>query len=450
VHGFSGTLDRLHLGDLLEWLSLTHASGRLGLSAGSVNRSFEIRRGKVTFASSSRAAERLASWLLRKEILPRRTLLLALAVSQSRGELLSNVLRRDAGVSRDALIEAGRGLATALAARILREERVEFVFDPGTLVAAEDAIDLDLECSNLIMQAALRVDTIPPGDTRPVEPQTTLDDVTLERVFWRIMADLDGELVEAGSFADAHAGFLAVGDVLGRWVSQGPPLLPLGPVDVERVEARLARGEAVTIEDSPTLIWDLLSLVNGLDAPGFSRGASARDAWLMAGDDAPTLVRLVLDNSNWRRGRRDETDRVLHRSAVLRGAAARRLAGVVGLSEDVAATVGALPVVLLELVATALGTTPLANAAMQRCALHHLVPLVGQAAAVAAGLPEVLTAALTFQPADSPAVLLSALVAQVAGGLHGFNPPPVPAATLAKAGVGVTLAAARAAIDADA
>ena len=442
----SGTLDRLHLGDLLEWLQLTRATGRLLLSAGSVTRSLEVSKGKVAFASSSRASERLASWLLRKGLVPRRALVRALAISQTRGELFTVVVEREAGVTHETLFEAGRALATALAARLLREDKVLFSFDAGFPVEDRLHIDLDLECRNLMMQAAYRADTLPPADTSHESPHTTLDPDTLERLFWRITADLEGEAVDAAALVEAHRTFLAVGALLHRWVTQGPPLLPLGPGDVERVQRRLAAGEAVALEDSATLGWDMLSLVNGLDAPGFTRATSASDAWLMAGDDGPELVRLIVENSRWRRERHGESDDALHRAALARGAAGRRLASVVGLREETAATAAALPVVLLELVATALASAPLASPAMQRCALHHLLPLVGQAAGQAAGLPDVLLAAVASSPADHVAMRLARLVDLAAGEL-GQLPPSGDADAGVDAAAAAAVAEARAAVE---
>ncbi|MFH1176269.1 MAG: DUF4388 domain-containing protein [Acidobacteriota bacterium] len=414
MYGLSGSLERLHLGDLLEWLHLTRATGRLLLSAGAATRSFDIVRGKVAFASSSRAAERLASWLLRKGLAPRRALLRALAISQTRGEAFTQVAEREAGVPHQTLLEAGRSLATALVSRVLREELVAFHFDPSWPVTDRIHVDLKLECSKLMMQAAYTVDTRPPQESAAAVVGARLDPETIESMFWRIADDLDDELVDAGSFAAAHRTLMAVGELLNRWVTQGPPLLPLGPSDVTQVAARLATGQSVLLEDSPTLAWDMLSLVNGLDAPGLSRASSAVEAWAMAGDDAALLVRLLLENSRWRRERRGESDDTLRRVCAARVRAARVLHRVAGVGEDTAATAAALPVVMLELVATALTATPLASAAMQRTALRHLLPLVGRAAGIAAGLPDVLLAALTGAPADHPGAILAGLVAVAA------------------------------------
>jgi hypothetical protein len=413
----SGTLDRLYLGDLLEWLHLTHATGRLLLTAGDVTREFDLYCGKVAFASSSHASERLGSWLLYRAVAPREVLLRALVLSQTRGELFTVVLERQAGITHEILVDAGRALATALVSRVLHEDQVYFTFDPTRPVADRKHVDLEMDCRNLIMQAAYRADTHPPGERRTAVPNATLDPKTLEALFWHIVGELQGELVDPVALADAHRTFLAVGDLLNRWVVQGSPLLPIGPDDAERVERRLKVGKPVRLEDSPTLVWNLLSLVNGLSAPGVASAAGADEAWQLAGSDAAAWIRLILENPRWRRESRSDTDAAIRRATLSRIAAARKLASVVGLSDDVATTSGALAMVVLELVATGLGTSAMAGPALQRCAIRHLLPLVGQAAGLAAGLPEVLLAALSLSPARHPGARLSRLVGLAAGEL---------------------------------
>ena len=407
----SGALDRLHLGDLLEWLHLTKATGRLLLSSTSVTRTLDLVRGRVAFASSSRAAERLGSWLLRKGLASRGALMRALAISQTRGEPFTEVAQREAGVPHATMVEAGRSLATALASRIMREERVTFRFDPMWPVTDHLSVDLQLQSSKLMMQAAYTVDTRPPGEPLGGGQSTTLDPDTVEQLFWRIVESLDDDPVEGPEFAAAHRTLLAVGDLLHRWVTQGPPLLPLSEADAAVIERRLETHRPLLLEDSATLAWNMLSLVNGLDAPGLQRASSLTQAWEMAGADAPLLVGLLLNNSRWRRETANGSEATLHRVCRSRTAAARILGAVTGVDVETAATAVALQVVLLELVATALATTPLANAAMQRAALRHILPLVGQTAGVAAGLPEVLLAALAGAPSGHPGAQLAGLVA---------------------------------------
>ena len=407
----SGALDRLHLGDLLEWLHLTKASGRLTLSSASTTRAFDIVRGRVAFASSSRAAERLGSWLLRKGLASRGALLRALAISQTRGEPFTEVAEREAGVAHASMVEAGRSLATALASRIMREDRVSFRFDPAWPVTAHLHVDLQLQCSKLMMQAAYTVDTRPPGEAPRGVKATTLDPETVEALFWSVVEGLDDDPVGGPELADAHRTMLAVGDLLCRWVTQGPPLLPLSEGDAALVERRIAARRTVLLEDSATLAWNMLSLVNGLDAPGLLRASSATQAWEMAGNDASLLVGLLLENPRWRRETANGSEATLRRVCRSRAAAARILGAVVGIEVETAATAVSLQVVLLELVATTLSARPLANGAMQRAALRAVLPLVGQAAGSAAGLPDVLLAALSGAPRGHPGAQLSGLVA---------------------------------------
>ncbi|MGD1146548.1 MAG: DUF4388 domain-containing protein [Thermoanaerobaculaceae bacterium] len=417
----SGTLGRLYLGDLLEWLHLTHATGRLFLTAGDVTREFDLYCGRVAFASSSRASERLGSWLLSRGLASRESLLRALVLSQTNGDLFTVVLEREAGITHETLVDAGRVLATALVSRVLREDQVFFRFDPTQPVAERKHVDLDLDCHNLVMQAAYRADTHPPSDRSATVSCTTLDPNAIELLFWHIVREMDGELVDATALAEAHRTFVAVGDLLSRWVVQGPPLLPVGPDEAERVLRRLKAARPMRVEDSPTLVWNLLCLVNGLDSPGSDCAAGADEAWRLAGDDAAAWIRLILENPRWRREKHTETDGAIRRATLARIAAARKLADAVGLSEDVATTSGALPMVLLELVATGLATSSMAGPALQRCAIRHLLPLVGQAAAMAAGLPEVLLAALSSSPPQHPGARLSRLVGLAAGELIAPN-----------------------------
>jgi hypothetical protein len=411
VLALSGVLDRLHLGDLLEWLHLTRANGRLLLSSGGISRALDFVKGRVTFASSSRASERLGSWLLRKGLASRGALMRALAISQTRGEPFTEVAEREVGIAHAALVEAGRALATALASRVMREDRVSFRFDPSWPVTENMHVDLQLQCSKLMMQAAYTVDTRPPGEVLGAITTTTLDPDTIERVFWEVVESLDDDAIYGPELAGAHRTMLRVGEVLHRWVTQGPPLLPLSETDVLRVERRLGSGRPLLLEDSATLTWNLLSLVNGLDAPGLVRATSLAEAWELTGGDAPMLLSLLLNSSRWRRGAEADSDGQLYRMCRSRAAAARLLGPHLGVEAETAATAVGLQVVLLELIATALAGSPLANAAMQRAALQYVLPLVGQAAGIAAGLPDVLLAALAGAPADHPGAQLAGLVA---------------------------------------
>jgi hypothetical protein len=447
----AGTLERDHLDDLLEWFHLTRATGRLLLTTATATRAFDFVAGRISFASSSHAGERLASWLLTRGVADRDTLLKALAVSQTQGQLLTAVLEGQAGISRRTLVNAGRALATTLASQVMRDAHVVFRFEETTAVTERLNIDLALDSSKLIIEAAFHLDTAE-GETAPGRVvAATLDPGSMEALFWRLAGELEGDLVDAGAFATAHSSLLAVGELLRRWVTEGPPLLPVPTPDGSRLKSRLRAGVPVRLDDSPTLAWDLLALVNSLEAPGIEHAGSAERAWQLAGEQAGELVRLVLASSRWRKKPRGDEHVRLRRAALARAAAGRALAPTFGLDEDIAATAATLPVIVLELVITALASTPLATTAMQHHALRQLLPVVGQAAGVAAGLPPVLLAALTEAPADHPGARLAALAAYAAGAVgidvHVAEPPEDSVLRPLRSQLAAARAAAQAAAD---
>ncbi|MFN3413108.1 MAG: DUF4388 domain-containing protein [Thermoanaerobaculum sp.] len=411
----SGTLDPLHLNDLLEWLHMTRATGRLFLSTGAVTRTFDLASGKVIFASSSRAAERLASWLLRKRVASRQALLKSLAISQIQGEPFTTVVLRDGYLTREDLVSAGTALAVALVSRILKEQQVLFRFDPSYPVRRGEPVNLELACSQLIMEAAVSADSRPPTDHGEEVPVASLEPPSLEALFWEVMAGLSGITVDPNEVAASHQTLLRVGDLLARWVSQGPPLLPLPPREAAVVSEKLDQGQVPKPEEAPTLAWDLLALVNGLDAPGSSRAGSLHEAWMMAAGNAQDLARLLLENSRWRREREEPLDETIRRMAAARAAAARALAPTLGLAEETAATAAVLPLVLLTLVLTAFSPADTTASSLQGALVRRLLPLVGKTAGTASGLPEVLLAALTGEPSSHPGAHVAELATLAAG-----------------------------------
>lgn len=411
----SGTLDPIHLNDLLEWLHMTRATGRLYLSTGAVTRTFDFAGGKVIFASSSRAAERLASWLLRKRVANRHALLKSLAISQIQGQPFTTVVLREGYLTTEELVAAGTALAVALVSRILKEQQVLFRFDPTYPVRTAEPVNLELACSQLVMQAAVSADSRPPTDHGETVPRTSLEPASLEALFWEVMAQSGGNPADPAEVAATHETLLRVGDLLARWVSQGPPLLPLPPGEAAAVRSRLDSGQEPRLEEAPTLAWDFLALVNGLDAPGASRAGSFHEAWLMAAGDAPVLARLLLENSRWRREQDEPLDETVRRLAAARAAAARALASSLGLAEETAATAAVLPLVVLTLVLKAFTPSGLVAAHIQGAVVRRLLPLVGKAAGTASGLPEVLLAALSGEPQEHAGAQVAELAALAAG-----------------------------------
>ena len=110
-----GNLDRLHLGDLLQWLQLGRLNGRLTLLGRQSKRHLDFLDGNIVYVSSSVPQERLASWLANEGLLPVEQLRRLLGLSLLRRTLFTNLLIDRGGFSVDGL----RGSLTRLASRAL-------------------------------------------------------------------------------------------------------------------------------------------------------------------------------------------------------------------------------------------------------------------------------------------------------------------------------------------
>ncbi|HHQ47351.1 MAG TPA: DUF4388 domain-containing protein, partial [Acidobacteria bacterium] len=65
-----GTLEQLHLGDLLQWLKMGGMTGRLTLWGEGRERRIDFMEGRIIFVSSMVPSERLASFMATRGILP--------------------------------------------------------------------------------------------------------------------------------------------------------------------------------------------------------------------------------------------------------------------------------------------------------------------------------------------------------------------------------------------
>ena len=137
-----GTLEQLHLGDLLQWMQMGRLSGRLTLEDRGRERRLDFLEGRVVFVSSQVPEERFATWLAQEGLLPPRRLQQILGSSMLRRMLFTTVLIDEAGVSRKDLRSSLARLAETISTRILVAPRVRFVLDPTYPV--RDLLHLDL------------------------------------------------------------------------------------------------------------------------------------------------------------------------------------------------------------------------------------------------------------------------------------------------------------------
>jgi hypothetical protein len=153
-----GNLDRLHLGDLLQWLQLGRLNGRLTLIGRQSKRHLDFLDGQIVYVSSSVPQERLASWLATEGLLPVSQLRRLLGVSLLRRTLFTNLLVDRGGFSPEGLRRSLTRLAETITSRVLATGEVRFVFDPKYPVASLLGLTLRVEPNTLVLEAARRSD----------------------------------------------------------------------------------------------------------------------------------------------------------------------------------------------------------------------------------------------------------------------------------------------------
>ncbi len=379
-----GRLDRLHLGDLFEWLRLAGARGWLTLAGSGVEARFMLREGRIAFASSSASGERLGAWLARRGLLEPARLYPVLLRSLLGGRRLTALLVEAGLVAPDRLRSELAELTVRLLRRLLVVEGLEFRFEPADPEADGPSVDLDLDLdpSSAVLEAARRTDENGPA-TSPTEPAFPVLDEEAERVFWELVERAYPDTVDLSGPGLAHAHRLvrdAVG-TLGQWLRTSPGLVPMPPVE-------LGAAPPAGPEDlvgRPHLVWNLLVLAWALpDAPraaatlpDLARFAAADEVWLE-----------LRTSERWLRPVRPRLDAAVEALARDLATAAAAAAGPLGADPCGAALAAHLYVVPAALVLYVLATIPIPAEALRRQLLLTLAPRLGRGLARRAALPE--------------------------------------------------------------
>jgi hypothetical protein len=203
-----GNLDRLHLGDLLQWLQMGGLTGRLTLTVEGRQRRLDLLEGRIVFASSTVPDERLASWLAHEGVLPATRLRQCLGYSLLRRTFLTQVLIEDAGLTAEALKLSITRLAEAITTRVLFAPRVEFEFDPGYPIRDFLGLVVDLEPNALLMEAARRTDESRHEAAQREEEILPFTGEAFDKFFWSIIREgvSGGELLDGERFVEPRAG----------------------------------------------------------------------------------------------------------------------------------------------------------------------------------------------------------------------------------------------------
>lgn len=382
-----GKLDRLHLGDLLQWLQMGGLTGRLSLRRKAHERRLDFIEGRVVFVSSQLPGEQLATWLVDQRELSAAEARKALAVSLLRRELFTDIIIHSGVIKAPTLRRAVTRLAETIMARILVTGDLQFTFDSGFPVRDLLGLALDLEPNQLLLQAARLRDE---GEEE-VELASDLDlpftGEAFEAFFWSLVRTaISSEMAISGEqLARLRTIVRDVLATLEHWLSSSPGLVPLPPNQATDVALALGEGASPPLGGHPHLVWNAMVLACSIRYQGQSPPRSLAD--LNGIDKGSDIWTEMVCGETWHRPHSkrldDLTPRVAAEWARLAGAAAPEM----GLEREEVELAAHLLVVPTDLVLWVLSTVPVPQPELRRALLHCLPRRLGLALGTRADFP---------------------------------------------------------------
>jgi hypothetical protein len=154
--GLRGTLEALPLPDLLRELQISEATGVLSLNSNRVRKALFFKDGRVVFASSNVASDRLGEVLLREEKVTREQNDLALR-AVSKGKRQGRVLVEMGALSPDDLWSAVQSQVREIVLGVFKWGEGQFHFEESALPERE-RITVDLDVTALVLEGLRRLD----------------------------------------------------------------------------------------------------------------------------------------------------------------------------------------------------------------------------------------------------------------------------------------------------
>lgn len=419
-----GRLDRLHLGDLLQWLQMGSLSGRLSLDVGGWERRIDFLDGRVVFVSSLVPQERLATWLAHERQLDVARLRPALALSLLRRTSFIDLLLQQDLISADALKDALRQLARHVTRRLLATDRVRFKLDTAFPVRDLLGMSIDLEPHRLLLEAARLSDETLEQEPLGEPAGLPFAGELFESLFWNLIREGVGqeEPIPGASLAELHDLLRNITGTLSQWLSSSPGLVPVPSGHIFHIAGQLASQQAVILDGLPQATWNQMVLgrsVHSSDAPSLhtlhelSRQADRLDLWLE-----------LTGSQTWHRPHAVRLDDLTRKATVTWSRAAGAAAEVLDVEPGTAALAAHLLVVPTDLVLWVLATLPVGHRGVRKALLRHLPRRLGVGLARIAHFPEVFRE--LFEPNRASALGASLHMARSCLSSSSVWPPTLP------------------------
>lgn len=386
----SGSLDRLHFGDLLQWFQMGGISGRLSLKDRRGERRLDFNSGRVCYVSSTIADERLASWIAARGLAPVAELQRLLAVSMLRRTLFTDLLTAHGTIDGTSLQRALTELAEVITSRLLVSPEVYFDFDPRHPVLDVLGLRLDVQPSRLLMEAARRTDEYAIRQQDLFEHELPLTGEAFESLFWelvRIGVTAD-ESVSGDELSNLHDQVHDIVGAIAQWLASSPGLVPMPRLQVAGIGRTAAAGDPVGLFGLPHAAWNQMVFARSVRATGvpepltlgeLERSANLHHVW-------PDLAGAVF----LRRPDVAKLDSFIHRVVTMWSRTAAAAAPHLGVDPGSATLAVHLASVPADLVLYVLATLPVPHDRLRRALLDRLSRRVGSRLARLADFPPVL------------------------------------------------------------
>ncbi|HET7451675.1 MAG TPA: DUF4388 domain-containing protein [Thermoanaerobaculia bacterium] len=452
----SGRIESFDVVDLIQWLEVRRASGRLTLTRGADRKTIDWKNGDIVFVSGGKPGDLLGQALLRSRAVPVASLYSSLARNLASGVKLTRVLLEEDWIPRDSLAELVGALAEKLLKEVLAWKRGRFDFDPE--FQTEDLLQIHLKIKGQViafqamkdMDDTVRFDRS--GAAEPAEGEgweQAFRPEAVEDGFWDVLARSDDGLgaekerelfVQFRSFAAAlHARlaapvhFFPIFDDTSRFAGE-----VLASEDAAAASERLL---ALALVD-PFFAANLLILANAFAVGGVRRVGTLREAARRIGESAfRTLARSLIAGDRVPLAASDSIPRALRRGSLAAAVVASHAASRWKAGKDEAYAAGLLHAVAYADLLEAVAHAPLPAGRFRAATLEHFRPVVGRIRAEAWRAPADLADVLADAGPPREAPLLSAVrfaraaLPQCAIGaipVLGRKPPAIDAASRAE------------------
>ena len=421
----SGRIESFDVVDLVQWLEVRRASGRLTLTSGTDRKTIDWKNGDIVFVSGGRPADRLGHALLRSRALPVSSLYASLAKNLASGVKLTRVLLSEDWIPRDSLAALVGALAEKLLKEVFAWTHGRFDFDPD--FQTEDLLQIHLKIKGQViafhavkdMDDTARFDR--GGASEESEHEGWEKDFlpdAVEDAFWEVAARAGEESLDAAKGREQFVQFRRFAGALHARLAAPVSFFPIFDDTVRYATEIIASEDAASaterllglVQLDPFFAVNLFVLANAFAVGSTRRVGTIREAAHRIGDAAlRTLACALISPDRTPLAAAESVPRALRRGSLAAAVVAAHAAGRWRADRDEAYAAGLLHAAPYADLLDAVARAPLPAGRFRAATLEHFRPIVGRIRADAWRTPSGLADVLADTGAGRDQPLVSAV-----------------------------------------